>query len=100
MLEGGDRRGLRRVDAWEEETRAGRGRVSLGREVSQGRKVSGERRGGRWEAGLGPEDPRLAMWSLAVQVASWAWPLDRGQTRDGGSETGLSCPHQELCLRA
>ena len=34
---------------------------------------------GGWEAGLGPEDPLLQAWSLgilAVQVASWAWPLE------------------------
>lgn len=43
--------GLKRVDAGEEETRAGRGRVSLGREVSQWRKVSGEGRGGRLGGG-------------------------------------------------
>lgn len=51
MLEGGDRRGLRRVDAREEETRAGWGRVSLGREVSQGREVSRQGRGGRLGGG-------------------------------------------------
>lgn len=74
MLEGGDRRGLRRVDAWEEETRAGRGRDSgegglpgedglrcregraSGRQVS-GLKTLGSRRGAwrsRWSAGRGP----------------------------------------------
>lgn len=75
--------------------RPGGGSLWGGRSPRGGRSPANGGVGG-WDAGLEPEDPRLAMWSLAVQVASWAWPLYRGQTR----ETGLSCPHQELCLPA
>lgn len=100
MPEGGDRQGLRRPDVREEGPARCGGGVSLGREVSLGRKVPVRGGAGIWEAGFGSEDPQLRAWGLAVQVAGWAWPLDGRQTQDGESGTGLGCPREELCLRA
>lgn len=90
MLEGGDRLGLRRVEAREEETRAVRKKGGLGR--------GGKGGAGSLEAGLGPEDPQLwcGAWRSRWLAGRGSWT--RRRTPDGGSGIGLGCPREELCL--
>lgn len=80
MLEGGDRRGLRRVDAWGEEIRAGRGRVPLGREVSRGREEA--RAAGRRVPGLKTLSSRRAAWRSRWPAGRGPWTGDRPRMAD------------------
>lgn len=74
MLEGGDRRGLRRVDAWEEETRAGRGEGLSGEGGLPGEE--GLRRTEGWAAGTRVS----SLKTLGSRCGAWQsrWPAGRG----------------------